>query len=352
MAGELVNVDRIKIRITSRVEKFNDDLMRWIIGQRFLVRGGHSERPPLDSEEIIFSFVGKVKSIMTTTKFTMQTAELKGKKLRVNLAGLAGSGKTMSALKMAFGIAGGHWKSVALADTENNSAKTYSKLGPWNHVPVEAPYTPEKFVDLIDFVETRPGIEVLVIDSASHEYEGKGGVLEIVEELGKNNRGGSFAAWGKVSSRHRSFIERLLASKLHIITTTRTKTEYAMEGKNVVKVGMAPKQKEGFEYEFDLQFDLGQTNLASCTKDRTSLFKGKPEFVISEDTGRTLLEWAGGAEYVETYQGLANQKEILMGWFESIKLDKDLWKKTSDKLMGVEFSRAQVERLAGELATH
>ena len=284
-------------------------------------------------------------------KFTMQKADLKGKKLRVNLAGLSGSGKSMSALKMARGIAGA-WEKVALADTENMSATTYSKLGAWNHIPLEAPYAPEKFVELIDFVESQPGIEVLIIDSASHEYEGKGGVLEIVDELGKSNRGGSFAAWGKVSGRHRSFIERLLASKLHIITTTRTKTEYAMEGKNVVKVGMAPKQKEGFEYEFDLQFDLGQTNLASCTKDRTSLFKNKPEFVISEDTGRTLLEWAGGAEYVETYQGLATQKEILMGWFESLKVDKEVWKKTSEKLMGEEFSKARVQKIANEITAH
>lgn len=209
--------------------------------------------------------------------------------LKVGLAGPSGSGKTYSALLLARGLASS-WEKIAVIDTENGSADLYSQLGEYNTLTLEAPYTPERYIEAISECE-KAGMEVVVLDSISHEWEGKGGILE---QHG-NMLGNSFTNWAKMTPRHNAFIDKILATKMHILATMRSKQDYVLTEKNgkqvPEKVGLKAVTREGVDYEFTLVFDLDIKHNAVASKDRTGLFMGKPDFVITEETGKKLLDW-------------------------------------------------------------
>lgn len=225
----------------------------------------------------------------TIGKFTIRTAERSKTWIRVGLAGPSGSGKTYSALLMAHGITG-DWSKVYIIDTENGSADLYSEMGNYNVLTLEKPFSPDRYVDAIKACEDG-GAEVIIVDSITHEWSGEGGCLAIQDQLG-----GRFQDWAKVTPMHNRFIQALLNCKAHVITTVRSKTDYAMSqdgGKSKVqKVGLKPETREGFEYEMTTTFDLNINNLAETSKDRTGLFKGKSPEIITEETGKMIVDWA------------------------------------------------------------
>lgn len=220
----------------------------------------------------------------------LQKAQRQQVKLRVGLSGPSGYGKTYSALLLAYGITE-NWDKIAIIDTENNSASLYSHLGDFNVLPLKEPFTPERYIQAIQVCE-KSGIEVLIIDSISHEWSGKGGCLEIHEQLG-----GRFNDWARVTPRHNSFLDAIIQSKIHIITTSRRKVDYSLDqdsnGKTkVMKLGTKEIQREGYEYELTVNFEfLNDKHLVNASKDRTGLFVGKPEFIISSNTGKLLKDW-------------------------------------------------------------
>lgn len=220
----------------------------------------------------------------------LQIAKRHQVKLRIGLSGPSGFGKTYSALLLAYGITN-DWKKIALIDTENNSASLYSHLGEFNVLNLVEPFTPERYIEAIKICENSE-IEVLIIDSISHEWNGKSGCLEIHEKLG-----GRFQDWSKVTPRHNAFLDAIIQSKLHVLTTSRRKVDYSLDqdssGKTkVMKLGTKEIQREGFEYELTVNFEfLNDKHLVSVSKDRTGLFVNKPEFVINSQTGVKLLEW-------------------------------------------------------------
>jgi len=222
-------------------------------------------------------------------------------KLRLGLSGASGFGKTYSALLLAYGITG-DWNKIAIIDTENNSASLYSHLGEFNVLVLTEPFQPERYIKAIETCESAE-MEVIIIDSITHEWNGAGGCLEIHEKLG-----GRFQDWAKVSPRHNAFIDKILQSKCHIITTVRRKTDYSMDadmnGKTrVVKHGTKEETRTGFEYELTVNFELiNDKHLANASKDRTGLFMNKPEFTINSDTGRKLVEWCNQGVSLEAIE--------------------------------------------------
>lgn len=220
----------------------------------------------------------------------LKQSERKQVKLRLGLSGASGFGKTKSALLLAYGMTG-DWSKIAVIDTENSSASLYSDLGNFKVLDLSAPYSPERYIQAIDLCE-KSNISVIIIDSASHEWNGSGGCLDIHEKLG-----GRFQDWANVTPRHQAFIDKILQSQCHIITTTRRKMDYSLDiGSNgktqVVKHGTKEITRDGFEYELTVNFELiNENHLAKASKDRTSLFANKPEFVITIETGRKILEW-------------------------------------------------------------
>lgn len=214
-------------------------------------------------------------------------------KLRIGMSGPSGSGKTYSALLVAKGLASSMDK-VAIIDTENGSADLYSHLGDFNVLTLQAPYAPERYIEAIHECE-KAGMEVIIIDSVTHEWDGKGGTLEINELIAKTKfKGNTWSAWSETTPRHQKFIEAITTSPLHIITTARAKTETVMtDDKKVKKLGMKEIQREGFEYELTLNFTLDREgHYATASKDRTELFINSDPFVVNEETGKTLKQWA------------------------------------------------------------
>jgi len=215
----------------------------------------------------------------------------KSAKLRVGLCGTAGAGKTWDALQIAFGIGG----PIAVIDTENASAELYAHLGEYDVCVLSAPFTAQKYTDAIHAAE-RAGYNVIILDSITHAWSGEGGLLDIKDNIAKSSKSGnSFTAWKDVTPLHRGFVEAMLQSPCHIIATMRSKTEYVIDTDDrgwsfPRKIGMAPIQREGMDYEFTLVFDIEASHIATASKDRTSLFTGK-SFMPSAETGRLLKEW-------------------------------------------------------------
>lgn len=225
---------------------------------------------------------------------TLRKAARQKAKLRIGLSGSAGSGKTYSALLIAKGLSGGSLEKVAIIDTENGSADLYSHLGEYSVLTLQAPYTPERYTQALSECEAS-GAEVIIIDSVTHEWDGKGGILESNELLGQTKfKGNNWAAWSVSTPRHQKFIEAITTSKCHIITTARSKTDTIQtEDKKIKKVGLKEIQREGYEYELTVNFTIDRDgHYAATSKDRTGIFIDLDPFVISEKTGETLKEWA------------------------------------------------------------
>jgi len=148
----------------------------------------------------------------------LRTAQRNQAKIKLALEGVSGSGKTMSALLLVSGMA--DWSKIAVIDTEKHSADLYAHLGEYNVLQLSKPFTPERYIKAIEVCENA-SMEVVIIDSVSHEWEGSGGILD----LHGNMPGNSFTNWAKMTPRHNAFVQKILESPCHIICTIRTKTD-------------------------------------------------------------------------------------------------------------------------------
>lgn len=249
----------------------------------------------------------------------LRKATRKKAKIRLGLSAVSGGGKTYSALVIAHGICA-DWDKIAIIDSENNSADLYAHLGDFNVLPITAPFSPERYIEAIRACE-KAGMEVIIVDSITHEWDGKGGCLEIVEQLG-----GKYQDWAKVTPRHQAFIEAILQSPSHVITTVRRKQDYEMtkvDGRvKVEKGGLREITREGFEYELTINLELDTKHNATASKDRTSLFMGKPQFVPSAKTGEQIAQWCEqgeevlnmikpGSDWYGKVEGCASHKELV-----------------------------------------
>ncbi len=215
-------------------------------------------------------------------------------KLRLALIGPSGSGKTYSALLIAKGLGG----KIAMLDSERGSGSLYSDLVDYDISDLTPPFTPERYIEAINQAQVG-GYNVLIIDSLSHAWSGQGGILEFVDrasQVQKNN----FAAWREASPKHNSLVDAILGADLHIIVTMRSKTAWEVQkdertGKTrPVKIGLAPVQRDGLEYEFTCVLELSvDGHIATATKDRTRLFDGR--YITPDiETGQVLKQWLQG----------------------------------------------------------
>lgn len=224
----------------------------------------------------------------------IRKAERKKAKLRLGISAPSGAGKTYSSLLIANGITG-DWSKVGLIDTENGSGDLYAHLGDYSVIPIEAPYSPDKYIQAITLFEDS-GFEVIIVDSLTHAWAGEGGILDIQSAVtAASKSGNSYTAWREVTPKHNALVNAILKSSCHIIATMRAKTDYVQEKNEkgyteIKKVGLAPIQRDGMEYEFTVMMDVSITHIATASKDRTSLFDGQ-HFKLGVDTGKQLHEW-------------------------------------------------------------
>ena len=270
-------------------------------------------------------------------------AERRKAKLRLALTGPAGSGKTYGALLIAFGLGG----KIAMIDTENSSGDLYSSLGDYDICYLSAPYDTSKYLKAIHDAE-KASYDILIIDSLSHAWNGEGGLLDLQSKLADTKyRGNSYAAWREVTPLHNRLINAMLSSSCHIIATMRSKTEYIQteneRGRTEIrKVGLAPVQREGMDYEFGTVFDLAPNHMANVSKDRTSMFDGNI-FTITQETGKKLRDWLDNGvdverrnqlyrSYLEKYEGSTEQTMDAMLKITEGRASKDWTKQDMDKL--------------------
>jgi len=227
-------------------------------------------------------------------RFVVRDARREEAKLRLFVDSPSGGGKTYGALLLAKGLGG----KIVVIDTERKSSMKYQgrpELPKFRVIEFDPPYSPESYIEAIDAAEA-DGADVVIIDSTSHEWEGPGGCLELVDEIARAKfRGNTWSAWSELTPRHRRFIDRMLSSKCHIIATARAKTETSQveDGgrKKVVKLGMKSIARDGTEFEFDVVLNIVHDgHFAVASKDRTGIFSGDPK-PITEETGRKLAAW-------------------------------------------------------------
>lgn len=268
----------------------------------------------------------------TNTMF--RKAERKKAKTRIALCAPAGGGKTHSALLLASGLG----KRIALIDTENGSASLEvgkKNIPDFDVVNLCPPFDPSKYIEAIKAAE-EAGYDVIIIDSLSHAWSGSGGLLDKHDKISQIKGNNSYTAWRFITPMHNALVDAILQSKCHIIATMRTKVEYSIDkdeqGKaKISKMGMAPIQREGMDYEFTTVFDIQRdSHLASAGKDRTSLFDDKI-FTISKETGKIFAKWIeSGADEHPTEEQTAkfNDQLAVLGlsqkkWETATKLKWD-----------------------------
>lgn len=227
----------------------------------------------------------------------LQKAQRNRAKIKIGLQGASGSGKTMSALLLGYGLCNS-WEKIAVIDSENNSAHLYSHLGGYNVIGISAPFNPEKYIEALALA-VKAGMEVVIIDSISHEWEGVGGIIDLHGSMAGN----SFTNWNKITPRHNSFVNAILQSPVHVLATIRTKQDYVLVEKNgkqvPEKVGLKGITRDGMDYELTIVFDLDIKHNATVSKDRTGIFANEAEFKISADIGRKILEWCNTGESLD-----------------------------------------------------
>lgn len=259
---------------------------------------------------------------------------------RIALIGPSGSGKTFSALRIARGLVGPNGR-IGLIDTENRTASKYADKF---HFEVDEldHFAPADYVEKIQDANLE-GIDVLIIDSLSHAWMGKGGALEQVDQAASRSKtGNSFGAWREVTPQHNALVEAIIRSPLHIIVTMRAKTDYVQEkdkdGRTVIrKVGLAPIQREGLEYEFDVVGDMDLDNTLVITKTRCSDLNRAVIKEPGEAMGQQLADWLAGpavsevhayaqgeADRCQTVEQLSALRKTLEGrggsyWTEAVK---------------------------------
>ncbi len=282
--------------------------------------------------------------------FSITPARRSQVKLMIGLTGPSGSGKTYSALQLAYGITG-DWAKVYVADTENKSSLYYAgeKTGDWNHIDfpptLRGGYNPENWMALIDTVEAIPSAQVLILDSISHAWNAKGGVLDVVEASAF--KGNTYAGWKVGTPLQNAFLDKMRGSRLHIIATMRSVQDYHVEkndrGKSApIKVGLKPVQREGIEYEFGIIFDINMEHYALSSKDRTGLFSHRGGFKITEEIGKELLDWANQGDTV-VYEAKPDQKLMLVKILRGMGIPDDKMKGISDQLLNTSMTELQMK---------
>ncbi len=241
-------------------------------------------------------------------------AERSQKKLRLAMAGVSGSGKTYSALRIATGISKEIGKPIAFIDTEHGAASIYANEFTFDKVDLTNETPIPEYIKAIKEAGMA-GYGVLIIDSMSHPWES---LLDTVDMVANAKyRGNSWSAWGDKSAGklYEDFINAILSSPCHIIACFRVKTQWEVtkdsDGKTKpIKIGLTPQQRANIEYEFDMfmEGDINHTFIFS--KSRISKFQDAIIEKPSEELGISILKELNEGKAVEIDM-LANERAAI-----------------------------------------
>lgn len=245
----------------------------------------------------------------------------------VGVAGGTGSGKSMSALLMAWGMCGPGGRIVAV-DTERGRLTEYAKKADGTEVPgleglefftldLEPPYRPGRYVEAITAAMEYAGeTGVVIVDSISHEHEGQGGLLDWHDEVALRMARGNasdaprynFPAWAEPKAAHKDLVELLVSRRsAGIILTFRAKEAYEAKGGKVTSKGMQPITDAGLPYECScfmmLYSDAPGVPVfthkalhATMVQEGVFPTKGDGYAQITRAHGERIMAWAQGGE--------------------------------------------------------
>jgi len=183
---------------------------------------------------------------------------------KILIDGVSGSGKSLTSLLIARGIVGPTGR-IGVLDTQNGQIRRYSDVTPFGIITLRGDYNPQRFIDVIEGDAIAANLDCLIIDSATHEWSGKGGCLELAK------RANGPDDWKTVSPLHQAFLEAIVQAPFNVIVTCRTKTlwEYRPDERGRIKpyrIGTDAIQRQEFEYDFDAWFRLDIDHVASVEK--------------------------------------------------------------------------------------
>ncbi len=240
----------------------------------------------------------------------IRKAKREGARLVIGLAGISGSGKTYTALQLAYGMANFDAGKVGMLDTENRRGSLYAdilkneagEVQSFLIGDLDAPFSPARYSDaIIEFQAA--GVEVLVIDSSSHEWEGTGGCEEIAE---RGARGG-MKDWATGKREHKKFMNTLLASNMHVIVCTRAREKVEISkdasGKTQVKsLGIMPICEKNFMFEMSASLLMWNEGTAQqvmkCPTEIKPMLGREKDYITSAD-GKALRDWVDGAKQLD-----------------------------------------------------
>lgn len=275
------------------------------------------------------------------TILNIAPATREGSHVLLSLTGPSGSGKTYTALKIARGLVGAQGK-IGFLDSETGRGRLYASVTPYLYAELTPPFTPARYIQAISEFEDY-GVECLIIDSASHEWEGVGGCLEMAEASGKKG----LLKWMLPKAQHKRLVSRLLASRMHVITCLRAREKYSeatdSEGrKNIVNNGWHEIQERNFIYEQTVSVLLlggGEKVVTKCPEDLVPIFGAvgvQTTGYLTETTGEFVAAWVKGGVPVD-----AAWEQVRLRAREHAELGTEAYKAFFSTL-----SKAEQKRLA------
>ena len=219
-----------------------------------------------------------------------------GCKARVALYGPSGGGKTFTALRIASGIVAAEGGRIAVIDSEHGSASKYADRFDFDTLQLERADIAEYLAAMKAAADSK---YVLVVDSMSHAWQ------ELLAEMDRiknssRHRGNKWSAWSEGSPKQKMLVDAILSYPSHILATMRSKTEWTTEKEGdktkPVRVGLAPEQGKGIEYEFDMLIELDADHDGTVVKDRTGKYQDQTIKMPGEDFGRELVAWLSEGE--------------------------------------------------------
>ena len=221
-----------------------------------------------------------------------------GSRVVIGISGPSGSGKTFTALKIAAGMVD-DTKKIGFLDTENKRGSLYADIlsGPFLIGDLFAPFSPSRYRQAIEEFQAA-GVEVLVVDSVSHEWEGDGGCEEIAAASGK------MPNWKLAKSEHKKFMSALLQSDMHIIVCIRAREKVDFKNpREPVSLGMQPICEKNFMFEMTasmMMWNSGKNQqFLKMPNDLVSVF-GDGSNYLNEQHGRALIDWVNKGEKVDS----------------------------------------------------
>jgi len=221
-----------------------------------------------------------------------------GAKVVIGICGQSGSGKTLTALKIARGMVS-HAGEIGFLDTENKRGSLYADEldAPFLIGDLYPPFSPQRYAEAIKEFQAA-GVKVLVVDSISHEWEGEGGCIDIAE-----NTTGKVANWKKAKSEHKKFMNALLQADMHIIACVRAREQVDFSNPSAPKsIGVQPICEKNFMFEMTASIMMSNEGKESrhikVPKDLKPVFVAAQDGYMGSNVGQGIVQWIGAGVQV------------------------------------------------------